>query len=270
MIELFQEEAFNITGDLAIGAAFWLLALALPFRALASKAEIRWDVIGYIGSMASAIAIVRGIEAPLLDWTDSAFGAWYGAYGHLPWWVALLVYIVVADFGVYWAHRLLHSRRLWDAHAWHHSPSYLYFLSGTRAAPLHIVVLIAPYTLAYVLLPYPEFESVALAHAAFGVANQHYIHSNLRFPFARRLEYVFVTPRMHFVHHSRMRARSDSNYGSIFSIWDRLFGTYTDPERVPADDALGLNYEISPRRAFLGLPPRRADASRAPTPVRGE
>lgn len=260
-MDIVAEEAFNVAGDLGIGAAVWLLALAVPFRALAGKAEVRWDVIGYIGSMACSIAIVHGLETPLLDWTDARLAAWYGAYGQLPWWAALLFYIVIADFGAYWAHRLLHAPMFWDSHAWHHSPRYLYFLSGTRAAPLHIVVLIAPTTLAYVLFPYPEIASVALAHAAFGVANQHYIHSNLRFPLVRQLEYVFVTPRMHFVHHSRTRAWCDSNYGFIFSVWDRSFGTYTDPELVPSDDELGLNYEVSNLRAFFGLAPPRLPLS---------
>jgi sterol desaturase/sphingolipid hydroxylase (fatty acid hydroxylase superfamily) len=67
-----------------------------------------------------------------------------------------------------------------------------------------------------------------------------------------------VTPRFHFVHHSTNRSIANSNYGFIFSVWDRLFGTYTDPAVVPPDDSLGLGYEISSWRLVLGLPPPRA------------
>jgi len=257
MIEFLFDQAVDVAGDVGIGMFFWLLAFALPFRALAGEVEVGWDILAYFGSLAAGIVVVVLLEDPLLGRTDAALAAWYGVYGRLPWWETLLLYIVISDFGAYWAHRLLHAQLFWDAHAWHHSPKYLYFLSGTRAAPLHVLILISPYTAAYVLFPSPEAPMIALAHAAFQTANQHYIHSNLRFPFARWLEHVLVTPRMHFVHHSATRARTDSNYGFIFSVWDRLFGTYTDPETVPADDALGLNYEVSNLRGFLGLPPKR-------------
>lgn len=108
------------------------------------------------------------------------------------------------------------------------------------------------------MFPYPSAYYIALVHGAFQLANQHYLHSNLWVPFSRYLEYVLITPRVHFVHHSRTRAYCDSNYGFIFSVWDRLFGTYTDPDCVPINDPLGLNYEISNTRAFFGLPSAHA------------
>ena len=124
------------------------------------------------------------------------------------------------------------------------------------------MVLIAPTTLAFLFFPYPTAATLAFMHAVFQVVNQHAIHSNLWVPFPRYLELVFVTPRVHFVHHARDRKLSDSNYGFIFTIWDRLFGTYTDPDTVSKDEPLGLGYEISNWRAFFGLPPTRAGASR--------
>ena len=89
------------------------------------------------------------------------------------------------------------------------------------------------------------------------VSNQHYLHSNLRCPFAQQLEHVFVTPRYHFVHHSAIPHVANSNYGFIFSLWDRLFGTFTDPATIAPDDALGLGYDVSGWRLALGLPPRK-------------
>jgi hypothetical protein len=69
---------------------------------------------------------------------------------------------------------------------------------------------------------------------------------------------VLVTPRLHFVHHSAKAHVANSNYGFIFSVWDRVFGTYTDPATIPLDDPLGLGYEVSGWRLMLGLPPPRA------------
>ena len=68
------------------------------------------------------------------------------------------------------------------------------------------------------------------------------------------LEWVLNTPSHHRVHHARNPKYLDKNYAGTLIIWDRMFGTYTDPESVPADEPLGLDYEISYARALLGLP----------------
>ncbi len=264
LLEVVKDEASSAWFDLEVAIPIWLLALLIPLRVIAGKVELGWDVVGYVGTILFGFPIVAWLEEPFLDWIMPNLGSWYTSYNQLPTWATLLLYVALSDFTSYWGHRSLHTRFLWDGHAWHHSPRYLYFLSGSRAAPLHILVLIAPTTLAYVLFPYPDAHYYALAHGLFQTANQHYIHTNLWVPFAKQLEYVFITPRLHFVHHSRNRVYSDSNYGFIFSFWDRLFATYTDPERVPADEPLGLNYDISHWRLLFGLPPKRADLRATP------
>jgi sterol desaturase/sphingolipid hydroxylase (fatty acid hydroxylase superfamily) len=85
---------------------------------------------------------------------------------------------------------------------------------------------------------------------------QHYTHSNVRIPFARYLELVFVTPRYHFVHHSIDRHLSNSNFGFLFSLWDRILGTYTDPGTIREDEPLGLDYGNAKWRLLIGIPPR--------------
>jgi sterol desaturase/sphingolipid hydroxylase (fatty acid hydroxylase superfamily) len=257
MLDLLDEALRYVASDLGIGVVVWAVALMLPFRELQARKEIGWDCLGYIGSAVFGLMIVVGLEEPAIDQAVLLVPDWRLWFEDMPWWVTLPAYLLASDFGSYWAHRALHSSLLWHSHAWHHSPKYLYFLSGTRAAPLHIIVLVAPTTLAYLFFPDPQASTIALLHVAFQFANQHYLHSNLWFPFAGYLEYAFVTPRVHFVHHSRERVHADSNYGFIFTIWDRLFGTYTDPDMVPRDQPLGLNYEISNVHAFFGLPPAR-------------
>jgi len=66
-------------------------------------------------------------------------------------------------------------------------------------------------------------------------------HSNVRLPetLDRLLRCVIVTPRMHWVHHSRYQPETDSNYSSLLSIWDRLFGTFGLREN-PDEIELGL------------------------------
>jgi sterol desaturase/sphingolipid hydroxylase (fatty acid hydroxylase superfamily) len=62
------------------------------------------------------------------------------------------LYLLVTDFGFYWAHRLMHTRHVWRAHMWHHSPTYLYWLAGMRATVPQQFLVNIPYILAYPVL----------------------------------------------------------------------------------------------------------------------
>ena len=216
--------------------------------------EIGWDIIAVIAVSVFAIVASNGLfmvygasETYIVRWRDF-IDTW-------PWGMQVLVYVLFADMLAYWAHRLLHTQLLWHSHAFHHSPQHLYVLSGARATFVHIAVLFAGPIAVLFLIPIYEAPLVFAVVAWVQLLNQHYIHSNLRFPFARYLEYVVVTPRFHFVHHSVERRFSDNNFGFVFSIWDRLFGTYVPPEAVSENEPLGLDYSNSKLRLMAGLPP---------------
>lgn len=182
---------------------------------------------------------------------------WYDLIAEWSTGALVVAYVLFADFFAYWGHRLLHSRALWHTHAFHHSPRHLYVLSGSRASLPHIMVLFAGPSLGLVLFPIYEMPTVFLVISWSQALNQHIIHSNLKIPFARQLEYVFITPRFHFVHHSADRRFSDNNFGFLLSIWDRLFGTYVYPDTVNEEQPLGLAYANSNLRMLVGLPPPR-------------
>jgi len=81
-----------------------------------------------------------------------------------------------------------------------------------------------------------------------------YSHANLRVPASldRQLNRLIVTPAVHAVHHSDLQEQTDSNYGSVLTLWDRFFGTYVGPEnaRIPH---FGLAYFHQPKdRAWPG------------------
>jgi sterol desaturase/sphingolipid hydroxylase (fatty acid hydroxylase superfamily) len=253
-MDLIRGAVLNL--DNGIGFLAWLLALALPLRHFKVRAQVLLDLfaIACVLVFSDVVSVPIGV---LIDTLSERIEGWYAIVDVLPLWLLAPAYVVAADFGAYWAHRGLHSRWLWSTHAWHHSPKYLYWLSGQRASLIHVFVLLTPYFLAYMLFPVPETAIIGTAIVALDAANQHVIHSNIKLPYARRLELLFVTPRFHFVHHNARIAIANSNYGFIFSVWDRWFGTYTDPETVPLDDPLGLGYEISTWRLLLGVPKRR-------------
>jgi len=125
-----------------------------------------------------------------------------------------------------------------------------------RGSPVHFVLVALPYTVAGVLMLYTSDALIAAFLLGSSAAVQHVLHSSVRLPFSKYLELVFITPRLHFVHHHPNPRFTNSNYGFIFSIWDRAFGTYTEPDSIPENEKgqLGLDYEISMLRLFFGLP----------------
>lgn len=252
MSELIREATISA----GLGAAVWLLSLVRPLRTFQARPELGWDLVAVVGASVFTWLAVRLLD-PLTDWASLFIERWYEATDAASLWLIVPCYVALADLGAYWAHRAMHTRWLWPTHAWHHSARHLNWLAGLRGSPIHFLVLAIPYFLAFMLFPLPETALAGSALLALDAGNQHLIHSNLRLPFVRQLERVFVTPRFHFVHHNANIEIANSNYGFIFSFWDRLFRTYHDPATVPADAALGLAYEAAHWRLLLGVPQRK-------------
>lgn len=242
--------------SLALGFVHQGISKWLPFRKLDASPEVALDVLAVGAAAVFGLGVEYILDAPFILLMDTAWiNHWYDALQGWSLWLLVALNLVLCDLYAYWAHRLLHTSPLWATHAWHHSPKHLSWASGLRGSPVHVLVLYVPYYAGALLFPVPEVGYAAAFVALINIANQHFIHSNIRVPFSRYVEWVFVTPRSHFVHHSRRREFSDTNYGFLFTVWDRLFGTYTDPDKVPADDPLGLNYQNTTWRLVVGLPP---------------
>lgn len=145
-------------------------------------------------------------------------------------WLAprVLVFYLAADFGSYWMHRLMHTRHLWRVHRWHHSPEQLYWLAGVRASiPQQILFNLPGIAALPILAGAPGWLITAFVIEA--MLRNDWMHMNVAWR-SNWLERVLVTPRYHHIHHSADARLHDGNYGSLFSIWDRLFGTYLDPD----------------------------------------
>lgn len=250
----------EIVLQVAVGVMAWILSMAFPLRRMAANSELRWDLCVVAFVVLCAIAASTALSV-LFDGLDGVLTPWWVAIEAWPPVAIAAGYVLFADFSSYAAHRLLHTRWFWHAHAIHHSPRHLYVLSGLRASPVHVVAMVAGPVLALSIFPVYEVPLLLALVTFLQVANQHYIHSNIRVPFARQLEWMLVTPRYHFVHHAIEPRVSNSNFGFLFSVWDRAFGTYTDPAVIPAGQPLGLDYENSRWRLLLGMPPAPRSAA---------
>ncbi|MFQ6017488.1 MAG: sterol desaturase family protein [Kiloniellaceae bacterium] len=169
---------------------------------------------------------------------------WSGAPG-------LLLDIVVLDFLIYWWHLANHRvPLLWRFHEVHHLDR---FLDTTTALRFHFgEVLLSALARAAVIMLFGLPISSVLVFETLVLAGTIFHHSNLALPagFERALSRVVITPSIHWVHHHAARADTDSNYGTIFSFWDPLFGSRSATRRT-----LGMTIGVERRseQAFLHL-----------------
>jgi sterol desaturase/sphingolipid hydroxylase (fatty acid hydroxylase superfamily) len=140
--------------------------------------------------------------------------------GDLPVAARLLLALIIFDFVSFIVHVGLHrSETLWNFHKVHHSSLHLDGLATTRAHMFeNFIRFLSPQAILFLIgMPAEIVAPVVAVYAGYAVFN----HSNLGTSF-RWAEPLFVTPRMHRRHH--VPATSQNNFGTIFSVWDRLFG----------------------------------------------
>ena len=146
----------------------------------------------------------------------------------MPSWLTALLGIMALDLFTYFAHVLMHKSSIaWRFHRVHHSDKEVNVTTAFRQHPGETVWRILWYVLAIATFGIPLW--VVLVYLVVSTLNAQLEHTNVRLfgPLDLVLRLLLVTPNMHKVHHSREQTETDSNYSNIFSIWDRIFGTYT-------------------------------------------
>jgi len=138
-----------------------------------------------------------------------------------------LLALVIAELVNYWIHRGYHESRLWPLHAVHHCSPRMYFFLSVRKHPIQTVLTFGGRLSVLWLLGVTE-PALAI-YTVFVGANSYAQHANVRMT-TGPLRYLLATPELHRIHHSRRIAEHNTNYGDSLSIWDRLFGTYTEPD----------------------------------------
>jgi sterol desaturase/sphingolipid hydroxylase (fatty acid hydroxylase superfamily) len=212
-------------GVLALCAAGELLA---PWRRPAVPRRRRWPSnLGLVALDSLLLRVLFPTAAIGAALAAEAQGIgllrWVGAPG----WVAVPVAVALLDLAIYLQHRVFHAVPwLWRLHRVHHADLELDATTGLRFHPIEILLSMAIKIGVVVALGAP-----ALAVLLFEVllnAGSLFSHANIALP--PRLEGwlrgMIVTPEMHRVHHSVVRAETDSNFGFCLSWWDRLLGTY--------------------------------------------
>jgi sterol desaturase/sphingolipid hydroxylase (fatty acid hydroxylase superfamily) len=158
------------------------------------------------------------------------FGIILFFYNIIPWsipseWWAYILCIIAIDFFRYWSHRLTHVNRFWWAtHVTHHNSEKYNLSVAFRLGWTQNIKFI--FFIPVILM---GFNPVIffICHQ-IEVLYQFWIHTEYIRKLPAPIEYLFVTPSHHRVHHSSNKKYLDKNFGSTFIIWDRLFGTFQE------------------------------------------
>lgn len=172
----------------------------------------------------------------------------------LPFWVKLILGVVLYDLTTYWVHRASHKvPLLWRLHRVHHSDTTMDSSTTLRFHPLELVLIYQTGNIVTAGLFGTDVNSMVVYYFII------YIflfleHANLRYPkwLNNTLGLVFVMPDHHRVHHQQEQFYTDSNFADIFIIWDRLFGTF---KMMPVEQMkYGLvEFEGEKKQSFLYL-----------------
>jgi len=148
---------------------------------------------------------------------------------------SFILTLLALDAASYLVHRWMHqSSVLWRVHLVHHIDASVDATTAFRQHPIEGILRFTFIAATAWLLGAPP-AAIAL-YRLLGSLNSVLEHANIRMPrwLDRGLVWLWVTPDMHKVHHSRTRQETDSNYANLFSFFDRAFGTYTPSDRGPS------------------------------------
>jgi sterol desaturase/sphingolipid hydroxylase (fatty acid hydroxylase superfamily) len=207
---------------------FWIIEGIIP---LASLKYNKWKHGGLnLFFTFTTIVINFGFAGLIVKASDWAVDNHIGLLNlvELPTWLYLIVGLLVLDLvGAYFIHWLEHRVKwMWRFHLVHHSDTYIVFRAVFT-------------TIGVVLMGAPMW--LVMLYQTMSALLSQFNHADISLPkwLDKSMSWIIVSPDMHKVHHHYMLPLTDTNFGNIFSIWDRLFGTFAYVE-----DAKTLVYGI--------------------------
>lgn len=209
---------------------FWLIENSFPLFRMQYK---KWPHAGINLFFTFTTIVVNFILAFILiktaSWTvENHFGIlqWLPK---IPIWLYTIIGLLLLDLiGAYLAHFVQHKFKfLWQFHLVHHTDTWIDTTTANRHHPGESVIRFIFTTLGVLIIGSPMW--MVFLYQSLSVVASQFNHANISLP--KKLDvflsYFIVSPNMHKVHHHYVLPYTDSNYGNIFSVWDRIFGTFT-------------------------------------------
>jgi len=207
------------------------IVIALVLLELGISIWLKRNVYSLKDSFAS---ILIGIGSILINLVAKIFifASILLIYNALPWhipftWWSFVLCLIWMDFWRYVAHRISHESRFWWAtHVVHHSSEYYNLTVAFRVSWIQHLKIVF-----FIPVALTGFHPVVfIICQQIEVLYQFWVHTELIKKLPAPIEYIFVTPSHHRVHHARNEKYLDKNYGSTLIIWDRMFGTFQQEE----------------------------------------
>jgi sterol desaturase/sphingolipid hydroxylase (fatty acid hydroxylase superfamily) len=223
---------------LAISIAFFCLIVfvvkgremvALGKRAIAEvRLNLSWYFLDALFVAPVIALLVATIQAMVTGYSLQLVGGHVWGSAGRP--ATFFAVVFLGDFISYWRHRLEHTRWIWPAHAIHHSDTEMTFLTLARFHPVNRLVTSSIDLGFLALFGFPGWALMAnvMVRNYYG----QFIHVDLPWMYGP-LRWIFVSPVMHQWHHAVDYIGSGSNFATVFSVFDRAFGTYHVPGPCP-------------------------------------
>jgi sterol desaturase/sphingolipid hydroxylase (fatty acid hydroxylase superfamily) len=216
---------------------FWIIEGAIPLLPMRyKKGKLRhagvnftFTVIHLIIHTALAIIIVA-----LSDWCKATgFGLVYWFHAGIL--MTIVIGVLALDFSSWLVHIVMHKNRfLWRFHLIHHSDNNVDVTTGLRHHPGDSLLRGIFFILLIFISGTPMYS--VMIYQTLVVISTAFTHANISLPpkLDKALSFIIVSPNMHKVHHHWKQPFTDSNYGAVFSFWDRILGTFMklDPKDI--------------------------------------
>ncbi len=247
-----QRFAFLVGGLLF----FWIIEGAIPLLPMHYKknklrhaaVNFGFTVIHLIIHTLLAIVIVL-----LSDWClDHQFGLVY--WLHMGVGFTIITGVLALDFSSWLVHLVMHKVPvLWRFHLIHHSDNNVDVTTGLRHHPGDSILRGLFFMLLIFVSGAPMYA--VMIYQTLLVLATAFTHANMRLPAGldKAISFVMISPNMHKVHHHWKQPYTDSNYGAVFSIWDRLLGTYSKLDVDQIRYGLDKHYPNDQDENFLRL-----------------
>lgn len=216
---------------------FWWMEGLLPlFKFGYNKWHHAWPNLFFTGTTILVNFSLAFLLLSTSEWVEATDFGLLNWLPEMPLWTYMFLGVFLLDFiGAYLPHFVEHKVKwLWMVHLVHHTDHKVDTTTANRHHPLESVIRFVFTLLGVFIIGAPIglvflYQSISLVLSQFNHAN-----INISKTWDKRLSYFIVSPDMHKVHHHNMLPYTDSNYGNIFSIWDRLLGTFMslDPDKI--------------------------------------
>ncbi|MEO9964720.1 MAG: sterol desaturase family protein [Reichenbachiella sp.] len=249
LIDFFTHVPMWFRASLLIGGLmfFWVLEGIIPLYKFQYK-KVRHAGINLFLTL-TTVLIGFGMAALLLLASDTVANNKFGLLYliDMPLWAQVVVGVFLLDLiGAYLIHLVEHKVKwMWKFHLVHHSDTHIDVTSGLRHHPGETIFRMLFTIMAVIIIGAPMGTIMLYQSLSVLFAHLTHVNSSVFGKLDKPISYLLVTPNMHKVHHHFTQPWTDTNFGNIFSIWDRFFGTFQYVENME-EVKFGIDTHMKP------------------------